>query len=259
MNTKYIAVAICSISANAFAQGGVGVVGADTTAPSQPAVQTTTYVSQTSTAAVDTTVSDHSTVVGHMGIAYMGAQSVPLAGAAAGLTAPVVGVRYWQNEKMGFDLGLGLSMSGGSSSTEAGGTVTTTDQPGAYAVLLHAGVPFVLSAKKHYSFQVIPELNFGYAHQTIAAPAGQSSDNDVSNMGMRLDIGARAGAEIQFGFIGMPQLALQGSVGAFLSHNRVGSSTNNAAQNSSSTTFSTSVQNKPWDIFLGNVSAIYYF
>ena len=41
----------------------------------------------------------------------------------------------------------------------------------------------------------------------------QQGQPDTSLTGSRIEIGARAGAEIQFGFIGVPQLALQGSIG----------------------------------------------
>ena len=73
-------------------------------------------------------------------------------------------------------------------------------------------------------------------------------------------IGARVGAEIQFGFIGIPQLALQGTVGVHLTYE--GSSIslpNNTELSAHRFGFGTTVQGKPWDIFTSNISAIYYF
>ena len=250
----YLAAALTTLSANAFAQGytmqAVPVAPANESAPMAVAAPG---------------ASDHSAVVGHMGVGYMGAKDVPLAGApstttagpSSKLTAPVIGVRYWFNEKMGVDLGLGLALSGGSSTTTVGNVATTIDSPGAFAVLLHAGVPYVLASKKHYNFQIVPELNFGYASQTIADKA--DSAKDIKLTGMRFDVGARAGTELHFGFMGVPQLALQGSVGLFLRYDHTGASTKDFAANNSSTRLETSVGDKPWDIFTGNVSALYYF
>lgn len=259
MNTIQVssfAAALFTVSANALAQGYT--MQAVPTAAPAPIMEAP---SAPSTLSHD---SDHASVVGHFAVGYMGVSDVKLGQnltktsvGSTTLSAPVIGARYWQNEKMGFDVGLGLSMTGGSSSVKEGNTETTSDSAGAYAVVLHAGMPYVLAAKKHYSFQVIPEINFGYARQTVADAT--NSAKDVIYTGMRLDVGARAGAELQFGFIGVPQLALQGSVGLFYKYDHVGGSTENLAANVGTTALGTTVGNKPWDIFSGNVSALYYF
>jgi hypothetical protein len=79
-----------------------------------------------------------------------------------------------------------------------------------------------------------------------------------------LDIGARAGAELHFGFIDVPQLSLQGGVGlAFAIDNTSASnfSGSDPAEEfeDKTTSFGTTLAGNPWDIFTGNISALYYF
>lgn len=102
--------------------------------------------------------SDHEQMIGHFAIGYLGARTVPLmgiSGAPPNITAgandqqaPVIGLRYWLDQGMGLDVGLGFLSTGGS--TKSGNT--TTDKAGVNAVLVHAGVPLALSGSKHFSF-----------------------------------------------------------------------------------------------------------
>jgi hypothetical protein len=72
-----------------------------------------------------------------------------------------------------------------------------------------------------------------------------------------LDLGARAGSEIHFGFMGIPQLSLQGSVGVRLNMN---STSGDPGDNSTSHfDLATTVGDNPWNIFTSNVAALYYF
>lgn len=222
-----------------------------------------TAVAQSSTARVepaDDGISDHEKyAVGHFALGYLGFTTIPLDGVPAGVSAPVVGVRYWLNEKIGLDLGAGLGLTGGSTETTTGNTTTTTDKAGVFGLALHGGVPIALAHQKHYKFLVIPELNVAFAHSSEAVP----NANDISHNGFHLDVGARAGAEIHFGFIGIPQLALQATIGAFLRTDHTSRSqdvpngTNKASD--STTSLGTSVQSDPWALFVNNISALYYF
>jgi hypothetical protein len=82
--------------------------------------------------------------------------------------------------------------------------------------------------------------------------------NDLS--GIHLDIGARAGGEVQFGFIGIPELSLQAGVGLAFSYDHSKQTQPGGASNSRNTTsFGTSVGNNPWNIFTSNIAALYYF
>lgn len=209
--------------------------------------------------------SDHAAMSEHIGVGYLGKRSIPIAGAniaggaveASSVSAPVIGVRYWLDPGMGIDAGIGFISTGGTDTAADG---TETDAPGATGFLLHAGVPLSLADDGHFSFQIIPELNVGFASSTIADGAGPGADVKLSGFG--LDVGARAGAEIHFGFIGVPQLSLQGSVGVlFAMENRTAKAETNPEVEikSSRTSIGTTVGDNPWNIFTSNVAAMYYF
>ena len=144
--------------------------------------------------------SDHDSVVGRLAVGYLGRTSVNIAAqgavAPAVIPTPVIGVRYWLSDMLGIDAGIGFGLN--SSSAEVGGM--DTDGPGYYAFLLHGGVPLSLASAGHFSFQIVPELNVGFAGASFTPPMGM----ETSSSGFHLDVGARAGAEIHFGFIDVP-------------------------------------------------------
>ena len=148
--------------------------------------------------------SDHSQMVGRFAVGYLGRQTI-----GAGdhtLVAPVIGARYWLDNMIGIDAGLGFNFSSGS--------INDTDKAGVTVMMFHAGVPLNLADAGHFSFQVVPEATIGFAN--VGEVAGVSHD------GFLLSLGARAGAEIHFGFMNIPQLSLQGSVGLYLRHQHRG-------------------------------------
>lgn len=199
-------------------------------------------------------VSDHSRVVGSFGIGWFGISNVPIAatnGDRDAIAAPAVGVRYWLNDMVGIDGGIGFATS--SSKAKVGGT--NNDELSRTAFLLHAGVPLALATGRHYIFEVVPEINFA----TASGNTGDATDTDIS--GLRFEVGARAGTEIQFGFIGIPELALEASVGLFLRSDSYKASPPNGADDIKRSDFliSTSNINNPWDFFRSNVAARYYF
>ncbi|MCU0683316.1 MAG: hypothetical protein MUF34_13940 [Polyangiaceae bacterium] len=194
---------------------------------------------------------DHSRVVGSFGVGWFGISDVPIANAAGAkdtIAAPAIGVRYWLNDLLGIDAGLGFATS--SSSTKAQGN--SADGLSRTAFLLHAGVPLALASGRHYIFEVVPEANFGFA-------TGNTGDTDIDLSGLRFEIGARAGTELQFGFIGVPELALEASVGLFLRTDSYKASIPAGDVSGSDFLISTSNINNPWDFFRSNVAARYYF
>ena len=227
----------------------------------------TTTVAPAKKVDADDEVSDHEKVVGHIGVGYLGFTTLPLSGGngiPTTVAAPIIGVRYWLAEKIGLDLGVGFGLTTGSSETVGGGQTTTTDAPSVFGTALHAGVPLVFAHQKHYKFLLVPELNVGFAKATFTpnvAP-GQPAQPDINHSGFHLDVGARIGAEIHFGFIGVPSLALQATVGAFIRRDatKTSSEPNGGTVSSSTgvTSFGTSVQSDPWALFANNISAIYY-
>ncbi len=246
-----------SVALAADEGAGVSAGGTVTTTPTTttPAV-VTTPPKETNDAKGDTKAdgTDHEKVVRHLAVGYLGAANFAVgtpvaAGAAAPLTTntPIVGVRYWLNPKLGIDGGLGFSHST-SSVTAKNGTVT--DGPSTTAFGLHGGVPLAFGAGKHYTFLVIPEAEFGYATTSTTAGTVTSTTSALS-----VNVGARAGAEIQFGFIGVPELSLQASIGLMA---QISSASFPNDSSSSSFNLGTTVQGAPWAIFANSISALYY-
>ena len=175
-------------------------------------------------------------------------------GTGGNLTAQIIGMRYWFNPGMGLTAGLGFGS--GSSSSSSGGT--NVEGPSATVFAVKGGLPIALATSKHYTFVLEPQLAFGYA------TSSQSQNNTTIDLtGYRVAVGATAGAEIHFGFIGIPELSLVGSIG--LAFDTQGGKTKttaggNTVENAvAQTTIATFTRENPWNIFSGNVAAIYYF
>jgi hypothetical protein len=201
----------------------------------------------------------------------------PSLSGAAQIAAPTIGVRYWLNDGMGVDVGVGLGILSGSSNSYPYSTDPNSvdveykkDKASVLAFALHVGVPIVLGTPgKHYTFQVIPEANIGFASGTQKDQPQPPSNapnqtavvvrEDLKLGGFRLDVGGRVGAEIQLGFIGLPKLALQGTVGLYFSTQSVKVSAGGKDATASDTSIGTSVQQAPWALFTNNIAALYYF
>jgi hypothetical protein len=238
-------------------------------AGTQPAPAARTTRTTTESTTTTTTIpnrfrdTDHGSVVGHFGVGFFGVLSVPVAGPGAtpdferSVSAPTLGVRYWMQDWLGIEaaLGLGIESSGTTVETEDG--TATANGPSFFALALHGAVPLVFAASKHFAFEVIPELTIGFATGGTDDESAANNDRDVS--GVLLELGARVGAEIQFGFIDIPQLALQATVGLHLRYEGRSQSVGDTTTSNHAFRFGTTVQGEPWDIFQGNLSAIYYF
>ncbi len=196
--------------------------------------------------------SDHDSVVGRLAVGYLGRNgvTVPNLTGSTVIQTPVIGVRYWLSDMLGIDAGLGFGLTSGSRT--AGGM--SNDFPGWHLFMIHGGVPLSLASAGHFSFQIVPELNLGFAGGSVDV-AGQT--NKVS--GFHLDVGARAGAEIHFGFINVPQLSLQGSVGLRLNTDSTSQTLAGVETKESHFGLGTTVGDNPWNIFTSNVAALYYF
>lgn len=224
-------------------------------------------------------VPDHETVVRKIGLSWLGVSDIPIAVAvptgssdSPGLdpndkivtrtvAAPALGVRLWLNRRVAIEPGLGVHYSGGKTSSELGAVTSDVDKQTTTALFLHMGMPLALGWSKHITLLAIPEVNFGTAFSNVKSPALTNPPPEAELRGWRLDVGARAGAEIHFGFLGMPELSLEGSVGLLMSHQRVSASVGNQSVTDTGTLLTTSSFNNPWDIFrgFGTVAARYYF
>jgi hypothetical protein len=208
---------------------------------STPAPASATVAPRTAPPPTLTGDTDHDGVVGHFGATLFPTQAIPFPVAGVAVNAPVIGVRYWLMPNLGIDGGIGLGWNTGSG-------------PAPFAMAFHGGVPFALASSKHFTFLVIPEVNLAFAHENIPVPLMANNTAD----GFLFDMGARVGAEIQFGFIGIPQLSLQGSFGLLFTHAETNTNTAGAMVNFHANNLTTTVGSTPWAIFTNAVSATYY-
>jgi len=201
---------------------------------------------------------DHDRWVGRLGLGWYGVSDIPIGSAGNTVSAPAIGVRYWLNRDLGVDAAIGFAMSSGSTTTSTQGQPdNVVDKPSQTGFLLHGGLPFALHSEEHYTFLIIPEVNVGFA--SGSQKSGTPNTPDTNHSGFRLDLGARAGAEIYFGFIGIPALALEGSVGLFFTTQSGSTETGPNKSKDSDTYIGTSSFNSPWDFFRSSVAARYYF
>jgi hypothetical protein len=235
-------------------------------ASSPPAARTTTTTTEsTTTLTIPNRFggTDHGRVVGHFGVGFFGVREVPIAGIGtanfpeATVFAPTIGVRYWMQDWLGIEAALGLGVESSGTTIDTAGNSATTNGPSVFALALHGGLPLVFAASKHFAFEVIPELNIGFATGGVDDQSPANNDRDLS--GVLLELGARVGAEIQFGFIDIPELALQATVGLHLRYEGRSQSIGDTDTSNHRFRFGTTLQGEPWDIFQETITAIYYF
>ncbi len=212
--------------------------------------------------------SDHAAMVGRFGVGFFGVASLPtvvcgnastidptcaMIDPSATLSAPTIGARYWISEGLGIEAALGLNVSSG----DNGGLSSS-----AFGFALHGGVPLALAHTGSFVFEVVPQLNFGITSGSFESMA-PAIKTDVS--GVLFEIGAEVGAEIHFGFIGLPQLSLQGTIGLMLRNVSrtvtipVPGTMTSVESEKSDLTVATTVDNAPWQLFTQSITAIYYF
>jgi len=225
------------------------------------------------------TPTDHELVVGAIGIGYIGSFRVPLPIAVpvgrsdqAGmfpndsmnirqLLVPTLGLRKWFSKRRGFEAGLGLSFSAGGTSAELGSTTSTVDKESIFAMSVHAGVPIMVVDTRHMAFLLVPEATLSFATSNITAEFKENAPPDAKMRGGAIDAGVRAGAEVHFGFMGLPRLTLQAGVALYVTAQWASATVSNQSLSDQSISIGFGSAGNPWDIFSGvaNLSARYYF
>lgn len=216
------------------------------------------------------TQSDHSMMIRRIGVSWFGVSSIPIAtgspagsgddpiavgGAPSSVSTPAIGVRYWLNERIGIDFGGGFSLSSGEVRTVTSGN----DKATVFSLLAHAGMPVSITSGRHISLQLIPEMNLGFAMSSVEPPQGTDPPPNANLSGVRFDVGARVGGEVHFGFMDIPELSIEGSVGAFLTYQATKVSVGEAYASQTNLLITTASYQNPWDIFTSYVRARYYF
>jgi hypothetical protein len=224
---------------------------------------------------------DHSIVVNRMGLRYFGPTSLAALGdngmAGGSGTLHTVGARYWLSPGLAIEGGLGFGFrSGGRTTTTtagAGTTNTSADIPNFFGIGAHIALPIMMAEAKHLVVHFDPFLSLHYGRSAITTTPSSDEQNDTTLNALRLTLGANATAEVQFGFLGIPQLGLQASLGVALAYqsgsmNTVRTTTRAGQQPRTETTVSESLftvgttvgpQYGLADIITGSISAVYYF
>lgn len=235
---------------------------------------------------------DHSQVVGRMGLRYFGSTSVPalvraldsmgvpgrdISASASGGTLHTVGGRYWLNSNLALEGGLAFGFqSGGTTTTTTAGAGTTTvaaDNPNFFGIGVQVGLPIMVAEAKHLSIHFDPYLALHYGHSAITLTPANDETRDLSLNAVLFKVGANATAELQFGFLGIPQLGLQATLGVELAYgtssfNTVVTTTRAGQQPRTETTasasgFSIGTTVGPnyslAEMITGSISAVYYF
>jgi hypothetical protein len=178
------------------------------------------------------------------------------------LVVTMLGARTWFSKRLGFEVGLGLNTVSGKRADDLQNRKDVPD-PTTWGFALHLGLPLSLYDDQHYQFMLLPEVNLGMAVGRTKDDPNTLGDQAVRQRARLLGGGLRAGAEVQFGMIGLPMLALTGTVGLRLNYHQ---SSVEAAENGGVVTrthsvfaASTSSFNDPWDLFVSSIAALYYF
>jgi hypothetical protein len=210
---------------------------------------------------------DHEQVVGGWGVGLLSSVELrPLSPGPAypeqSLVLAIIGARTWFSEAFGFEIGLGFNTANG---TRADDVQNREDvpEPTIWGLGLHLGLPLSFYDDAHYQFLLLPELNFGMAIGRTEDDPNTEGDQAIRRRAQLVGGGLRAGAEVQFGMIGLPMLALQGTVGVRLNYHQ---SSVEAWEGGGVITrvrrgfsASTSSFNDPWDLFVSSIAALYYF
>lgn len=181
---------------------------------------------------------DHSQV--SFGIGFFGVESFSLVPELASenfdisLTMPMIGARYWLTPMIGLDVAVGVGVVTRKDvntcitiETGSDGTLGTVEDRacesstrvgginGGFGIGLHVGLPIALKTFDHFNILVTPEVGFRYG-QATAFMSPTSSNLDVDFSSIALDVGVQLGGELQFGFWGVPNLAIQVNLGLAL-------------------------------------------
>jgi len=204
-------------------------------------------------------------VVGAWGAAFFGQRTFDFgafAGAPTTIDVYTVGVRHWMPGAPGgplkgwaIDAGLGLGWNHRKHRDSTVGGTPTLEASG-FGLGLHGGLPLALARTRHVTFLVIPELDLLYASGTTEAPGAPPAVLKTDWSGFGLDLGARAGFELHFGFIGAPELSVEGSLGVAFRYTETTRKPPGAEFTDSAWRLGT---DRPTGLVVGNVAVLYYF
>jgi hypothetical protein len=202
-------------------------------------------------------------LLGTWGFGFLGTEQVLLAATGAGSngerieysSVPVLGVRWWTPwRRLGLEAGLGAMVSTAHATT---GTNVVANGPSSFELLAHVSAPLVISSTTNTILFVAPEARVGLSW----IDSGGIGAGVVTATTLHFNV--KAGLEIFFTFLGLPNLSLEAGVRAGLAHEVrnywVNTATSSLLVSTQLTRFSTSLVANPWDLFTGSLAARYYF
>lgn len=184
----------------------------------------------------------------------------------APVSVPLLGARYWTPlafgpvKRLGVELAGGVMLTGGESDAPGPSGPNVTKDSTNRALSLHVGVPFVLGGGEHMLVSLAPEFRVTAFDLVPAEPATPPLSTQTRMSGVTTtDLGLRAGAELFFSFIGLPNLSVEASVRLGMRWRDQRLYLNGFLFSDRTFALNTSLVNDPWDLFTGAVSAKYYF
>jgi len=208
---------------------------------------------------------DFDVVAGRWGAAFFGVRTVDFGSFPPGVpnTVEVVtlGVRRWMapgslgsTRTWGIDAGLGFGYGRTKTETPVTGGGTSSAQASGFGLGFHLGLPIALAQGRHFTALLAPEVDLLYA----SGKADQGTPLRIIDWrGFGFDVGARLGAEVYFGFLDMPQLALEGSLGVKARYDSV--TMDPKAVGQSDVSHWRIGSDRPLGFLAGNLSVVYYF
>lgn len=190
---------------------------------------------------------------GAVGLGFLGTQHVLKAMTTTGAngersnytSVPLIGLRYWlRSGALGVEFGVGSMVA----STGESGSPSTVE------LLGHVGLPVAVASGPNSIAFIGPELRAGYsAYLQGGTPFTATT----------LSLSARAGVEVFFGVLGVPNLSVAASVRVGLTHEWRAFTQVNFGQSATSTVsltrFETSLVADASDLFMSSIAAHYYF
>lgn len=163
---------------------------------------------------------------------------------------PTIDMRWWLGEqrRVGIDVGISYFNT----------AIYTSERRLAKLRIFYGklGAPVALTTSQHTTIELIPQISY----------MGSGTVVPEREMALyRWDIALRLSAEIHFGFIDLPELSVQSGLGLSVVrqvlYNRVTDPfiAGPSAQRAVITEVGPYGGKGPWEVFIGNLTALYYF
>lgn len=185
------------------------------------------------------------------------------------LSVPLIGVRWWTPlsagplKRVGFEVAFGVAWLSGSRATINNNGQLGNDTDEHLGLGVHVGVPLAIASTEHTVVFIGPEYRFtsNTITPTGAVPLMPGARPGLVAKAFANDLSLRAGLEVFFGFIGLPNLSIETSVRLGLRWLETTSLPNGqmgSAVVDDSVRANSSLVNNVFDLFTGSIAAKFY-